>query len=350
MKICLLAPANNYHTKKMVYTLRQAGYDTVICTFHNEDLPGIKVYNLLPILKPLGKINYILAVPALKRLITTIKPDVLHAHYVSSYGVVAYLTGFHPYIISVWGTDIYNAPNNPVLRFLIQKALAGADRILSTSKTMAKHTAKFIRREIIVTPFGVDIIKFKPLGKTKSTFVIGTARALLPKYGIKYLVEAFAVFNRQIPNSELHIAGDGPQKDQLVSLAEKYNVIHKTHFLGFIQPENMAAFFASLDIFCMPSIEESESFGVAALEAQACGVPVISSNIGGLHETVIDGETGFLVPPKAPQQIVDKIMLLYNNKKLYNKITCSARKFVETNYCWEKNFEIFINIYASLVN
>lgn len=334
MKICLLAPANNPHTQKIAYILKQKGYIVNICTFHNVHLPNIEVKYFPQLIKPLGKLNYILNSKLIKEYLKKSKPDILHAHYVSSYGITGFLTGFHPFIISVWGRDIYHAPSNIFLKYFIKKALANADSVLSTSKTMAEHTKRFVKnKEIIVTPFGIDLTKFHPQETRRSRkFTVGTARILAPKYGIKYLIEAFADFTKEVSEAVLHIAGDGPQKNELVSLSNHYGLIDRVKFFGFIKSKEIPDFLSNLDIFCMPSIDESESFGVAALEAQACGLPVIASKVGGLHETVVDNKTGFLIEPRNSNEITKKLLLLYQNQRIRKQMSKQAIAFVASRY------------------
>ncbi|MGQ9817834.1 MAG: glycosyltransferase, partial [bacterium] len=273
MKICLLAPANNPHTQKIAYTLSSKGYKVVICTFHNAMLDGIVVKYFSPHYNLLGKANYLLNLPTIKNYLKEIKPDILHAHYVSSYGVVGYLTRYRPLIISVWGMDIYEATRNFFLQYMIKKSLRNADYVLSTSNTMAKRIKHFVERNIIVTPFGVNLSKFYPRPKqTTNKFIIGTARRLSPKYGLDYLIRAFSVFANMASDAELHIAGDGPQRNELITLATNLKIDSKVKFYGFVSPQLMPEFLSNLDVFVIPSISESESFGVAALEAQACGI------------------------------------------------------------------------------
>ena len=295
--------------------------------------------------------NYLLNAYLIKKYLQLINPDILHAHYVSSYGVTGFLTGFHPYVISVWGKDIYDAPKNLILKFLIKKALRNADYILSTSRTMVKQTKKFVtNKKIVVTPFGIDLTKFYPRNKKNSgRFIIGTARGLMPKYGIKYLVEAFAMFTKAVQNAELHIAGDGPQKDELISFTHELKIADVTKFWGFIVPGRIPEFLSNLDVFCMPSIDDSESFGVAALEAQACGIPVIASNVGGLPETIVDFKTGFLVPPRNPTAIAEKILFLYKNPEIRFHMGIESFNFVKTYYNWADNIKIIEQSYESLM-
>lgn len=134
----------------------------------------------------------------MKKVITEFKPDILHAHYASSYGLLGALSGFHPYIISVCGSDVFDFPNTSFLHKIVLKYnLSVADKILSTSNVMAIETSKYTNKEIIVTPFGIDLDKFKPLSvKTifnKENIVIGTITILEEKYGIEYLIRAFAI-------------------------------------------------------------------------------------------------------------------------------------------------------------
>ena len=349
MKICLLAPANSPHTQKIAYTLKQRGYKINIFTFHNARLPGIDVKYFPPLISALGKINYMLNSQLIKKFLRIIKPDILHAHYVSSYGVSGFLTHFHPFVISVWGSDIYDAPRNVLLKHLIKKALSNSDRVLSTSKTMAEQTEKFVKnKDIIVTPFGVDLTKFYQRKKKKSKkFIIGTARGLVPKYGIRCLLKAFAIFSKENPLSELHIAGEGPQKKELIRLSQNLGVSNKVKFYGYINPDNIPEFLSMLDVFCMPSVEE-ESFGVAALEAQACGIPVVASRIGGLHETILDGKTGFLVPPKDSKSIAEKFIFLYKNNETLITMANNCVNFVKQKYDWSKNFEVITKVYDDL--
>jgi glycosyltransferase involved in cell wall biosynthesis len=350
MKICLLAPASNPHTRKIAYSLTDLGYEITVCTFHGGELPGIAVKTFPPLLKPFGKINYLLSVQQIRGYLQDIKPDILHSHYVSSYGVIGALTKFSPHIVSVWGRDIYDAPRNMFHRFFIERALRDCAHIFSTSETMAIQTRKYSgQKKITVTPFGVDLAKFFPRKKRHKGFTIGIAKGLYPKYGIRFLIEAFFLSMKENSSAKLHIAGRGPQMEFLVKQCEQYGIADRVTFFGFIQPDRIPEFLGDLDIFCMPSIEESESFGVAALEAQACGIPVIASRIGGLHETVGDGKTGFLVPPKDAKALSEKIRYLYDNRERYNEMRKNCVQFVKEKYDWAKNLKIITDVYSDIL-
>jgi len=107
------------------------------------------------------KSTYLLSIVRFKRVIKKFGCDILHAHSASSYGLLGSLVNFHPYVISVWGNDVYNFPQkSSFYSNLIKYNFKRCDLILSTSKIMAKETSKYSPKGIIVTPFGIDIEKF----------------------------------------------------------------------------------------------------------------------------------------------------------------------------------------------
>jgi glycosyltransferase involved in cell wall biosynthesis len=121
-------------------------------------------------------------------------------------------------------------------------------------------------------------------------------------------------------------------------------------FVGRIPHEEVPAFMASLDIFCMPSRWESETFGVAAVEAEAMKVPVVATTVGGVPEAVRDGVTGILVPPNDPLALADAICSLLGNPDKRAKMGEAGREFVRKNYDWMENAGRMKRIYEKLLN
>jgi len=349
-KICLLAPANSIHTQKIAYSLKSYGYIVIVLTFHKANLPGVEVIYFPQIIPIIGKINYILNVFKIKKIINQLKPDILHAHYISSYGIIASLLNWHPFIVSVWGSDIFDFPKISIIhKRAIQYVLKKADIILSTSNIMAKETKKYTKKEIYVTPFGVDCNNFRPIPtlKPQNKIIIGTIKALKPKYGIEYLIKAFKILLEKYPNLplELHIGGKGYLRAKLKELSKNLSIVNRIKFLGYIPHNEVPKYFNTFSVSVSVSVSESESFGVAVLEAEACGIPVIVSNIGGLPEVVQDGKTGFVVPPRNPEETARAIEKVLLNKKRYKKLSYNAREFVLKNYSWIRTFELITNIY-----
>jgi glycosyltransferase involved in cell wall biosynthesis len=363
MKICYLADSNSIHTQKWVKYFVEKGYEISLISFSPEKIKGVKNYFIkLPFPKaisPTGsnllKLQYFLSIPKIKKLVKMIKPDILHSHWATSYGIVGSFINYHPYIVSVWGSDIYDFPYKSLFhKILIKRVLKSADKICSTSIVMSKEIAKFTNKQIVITPFGVDIKKFRPNNVIKKDdyITIGTIKALEEKYGIEYLIKAFATLRNKLPEVKLklEIYGKGSQKKYLEKLTAEFGLTHQVKFYGYIAHDIVPKKFNYFDIAVFPSIYKSESFGVAVIEAQACGVPVIVSNIGGLPEVVKNRETGIIVPPKDVNALADALFDLITNAEKRKRYSLNARKHILKNYRWVENANIMENLYLKLKN
>jgi glycosyltransferase involved in cell wall biosynthesis len=214
MKILILADPSSSHTIKWVNTLHRRGINVFLFGLSKYDQTqyddGIRIESLQTpdsIKAKLDgdflKLMYLAAFPKLKKIIRTFKPDILHAHYAASYGVIGAFTGFHPFILSVWGIDILTFPKNSVLhKKMIEYSLKKADNVLATSSYLAKETNKYTNKDILITPFGIDTEEFKPKIVDpifmEDDIVIGTIKSMERKYGIEYLIKSFSIVKKNI--------------------------------------------------------------------------------------------------------------------------------------------------------
>lgn len=219
MKICFLAPANNYHTKKWCEYFVSKGHEVHVVTFINDTIENVNVHYIDTKVQAhdsdLKKIKYLSSVRKVKKIVKDINPDIINAHYATSYGMVAALCKFN-YILSVWGSDVYNFPKKGFIHKLYFKYLIKKPKyIFSTSNAMAEELKKYTSKKIYVTPFGVKMDLFNPNKKDsryKDYFTIGTVKALKEKYGIKYIIEAAELLKKDIPNIKVVLAGSGSQE------------------------------------------------------------------------------------------------------------------------------------------
>lgn len=209
MKICFIAPANNYHTQKWCHWFRNRGHQVDVISFTEGEIEGCTVHYINSGAGVRGsdaqKLKYLFQARKVHEIVNEIKPDVINAHYATSYGTVAALAGLPPYYLSVWGSDVYDFPKKSILhRMMLQFSLNRAAYLLSTSKAMAKEASQYTRKPFTITPFGVDCELFSPdktPGKrydavnTKNgrDYVIGTVKSLSDKYGIATLLRATAL-------------------------------------------------------------------------------------------------------------------------------------------------------------
>lgn len=363
MKICFIAPADNYHTIKWSTWFCKHGHQVHIVSFTKGSIDGCMVHFVDSGADVHGgdgqKLKYLLQAPKVHRIVKAIRPDIINVHYATSCGTVAALANLPPYILSVWGSDVYDFPRKSVLhKLMLQFSLRKAALLFSTSVAMAQEASKYTKKKFEITPFGVDCELFSP-DKTRKKqydevdtkngrdFVIGTVKSLSDKYGITTLLHATALLKNEHPEIpvQLRIAGKGPQEKEYKELAMKLGIESITHWLGFISQEQAAVEWANMDCAIIPS--ESESFGVSAVEAQACGTPVIISDIPGLMEATKPGITSVVVRRKNPEQLAKVMRNIYTDEGKRKLMGEKGRKFVCETYELNRCFENIQGIYSN---
>lgn len=361
MKICFLSDINSSHTHKWLNFFLEKGYELHVISLRKGTFEGVTVHSLdidESVAKSntiLNKLSYMKKIKEVRALVREIKPDILHAHYASSYGLLGSLTNYHPYVISVWGSDVYDFPKSSlVCKNVLKYNLKKADFILSTSHVMKKETELYTNKHIDVTPFGVNIDLFKPADNPirSDDIIIGTVKTLEDKYGIEYLVRAFGVVCNDLNDYslKLRIAGTGSQEVFLKGLCKELKIEDKVEFLGFINQTRVIEEFKNLDIAVFPSTLDSESFGVAAVEAEACGKPVIVSDCDGLMESTKPNETSLVVKKRDYIDLADKLKILIQDESLRKEMGVKARKYVVDNYNLTDNFNCVDNLYKDILN
>lgn len=358
-----MSDANSNHTIRWAKALSQQGINVGLWSLaapaldSYEDSPRLTIGHAGISQKRegvLGKARYLTAFNSLKRFLKDFRPDIVHAHYASSYGLLGRLTGFHPYVISVWGTDVYKFPNtNFIFRNILVNNLRKADCVLSTSYAMASEAKKYTDKEILITPFGIETDNFINNGirgrSATKPFVFGTIKSLEKVYGIEYLIKAFALFTVRNgkDNVLLYIVGGGSQEEYLKKLAKSEGIDQICVFVGKIPYSQVPEYHSKFDVAVF--LSEYESFGVSAIEASATGIPVIVSDVGGLPEVVVDGQTGIIVPAKDAESAADAMEKLFKDAALRENMGIQGRARVGHLYNWKDNVNRMIQIYNKIV-
>ena len=356
MKICFVGPANNAHIIKWCKWFVANGHEIHVISFTPGEIKKVKVHFIDIGVDTNGndfqKIKYLFTGKQIKTIINNYKPDIVNVHYASSYGVAVAFSGIKGYVLSVWGSDIYEFPKKSFIhRALLKYSLGKAGHLLSTSKAMKNEAAKYTNRNFDITPFGVDVELFDPGKRTRETctpFTIGTVKGLADKYGIRDILEAAAILKKQgdIP-LELRIAGRGPQEEEYRCLADRLGIADITVWLGYISQEEAAAEWANMDAAVIPSIQES--FGVSALEAQASGTAVIISDVPGLMEATKPGETSIVVKRNRPDAIADAVRKLFHDEALRDRLAANGIDYVRSNYEINSCFRKIQDIYEDII-
>lgn len=363
MKIVLLSGASSIHTVRWANGLSAVGHQVYVISQHpivDAFDPGVIVHEF-----PFrGSLGYFTMVPGVRKLLKLIKPDVVNAHYASGYGTTARLVNYHPWVMSVWGSDVYDFPyKSPLHKWLVTENLKAADAVASTSSCMAVKTRLLLPElhDISITPFGVDMDAYPYEALTRADqdgqITIGTVKTLSSKYGVDTLIEAFSILLGELENRDpdtaaklvLRLVGGGPQTRELQILVEKLKIVDRVVFVGQVPHSQVPLELSKLDIYVALSRLDSESFGVAIIEAGAAGRPVVVSDAGGLPEVTVHEKTGLVVPRDNPQAAAKAIMTLIDDRKLREQMGKAGREHVESHYSWPVCVETMLDVYRGKV-
>jgi glycosyltransferase involved in cell wall biosynthesis len=279
-------------------------------------------------------------------------PDVVHAHFWMS-GLAA-LAGAGPLGIPVVQT--FHAlgvvksrqqgakDTSPAGRVRAEAMIANSvDKVVATASDETFELTRFgvHHSKLTVIPCGVDLGQFTDTGprapRSERRRVLSVGR-LVERKGFGNLIEAIA----DVPDAELLIAGGPPAADlaydpeavRLRGVADKLGVGDRVHLLGAVGRADMPALIRSADLVaCTPWYEP---FGMTALEAMACGVPVVASGVGGLTDTVIDGVTGVHVPPRRPDRLAEVLTALLDDDALRAAFGAASITRAHLRYSWDR--------------
>jgi D-inositol-3-phosphate glycosyltransferase len=295
------------------------------------------------------------------------RPDVAHSHFwMSGVATVAAAEAFELPIVHTYhalGVEkqryLGKADTSPATRLSEEAKIArGVDCIVATSRAeIAELQAMGASLgAICVIPCGVDVEQFSPRGirevKTSNLLRIVTVSRLVPRKGVDTIIESLAA----IPDAELIIAGGGeagsfdgdPEMQRLLAVAAHCGVAERISFRGPIERRRVAELLRSSDIaVCTPWYEP---FGMVALEAMSCAVPIVASRVGGLQDTVVDGVTGFHVAPRSPSQLADAVRRLQADKRLRRAFGRAARERATTRYSWSNVASQTLGVYRSVID
>lgn len=289
-------------------------------------------------------LRYGLSLPATRQLLRAIRPNLVHAHYAWGYGLLGALASPAPLVVSLWGSDLLgSAGRSPLHAQAMKFVLRRADHVCATSRYMAVEAARYTTKDVIVTPFGVDCELFRPRTSSASRHLtIGMVKLLTPGSGVGILLQAAS--RLAIPRPRLLVVGRAETR-LWEDAARALGIADTAFFTGNVPPAQVPRLLQEMDVYVAPSTHR-EGFGVAVLEAQACGLPVVASRIGGLPETVSDEVTGLLVPPGDVGALAAALDMLSRDERRRAEMGAAAREFVRNHFSWEKAASLMDEVYA----
>ncbi|MBV6464974.1 MAG: N-acetyl-alpha-D-glucosaminyl L-malate synthase [Anaerolineales bacterium] len=291
--------------------------------------------------------------------------DILHAYFLPQAGFVAAYAGKYlgtPSVVSIRGNDIERAAFDPAKFSHVMYALQHASAVTTNASTLARKAKAFVEREIFLIPNGIDTELFKSMarnetlaemlglgGKTKEerSAVIGFAGELREKKGLRALLSGYAQAAKSRPASLLIVGEvrDGEDKKFFDEFKSANSQLPIT-VTGPVPHEDMPAYYALMDVLVHPSLRDG--MPNAALEAMACGLPVIATPVGGILDALEDGENGVLVNVNDAAALAGKIVELLDDPQKRAGLGQRARETVVEKFGLEAELRANLRVYESL--
>ena len=299
--------------------------------FHEVNVPDYPLFKYQP---------YELALSSrLVDVIQNAQIDVLHVHYAIPHAYAAYMAkkmlldeGIQiPIVTTLHGTDITLVGSHPFYRPAVTFSINHSDRVTAVSESLRQDTLRLfdIKTKIEVVPNFIDIEKIESVGKPCERSLLAQKEEKILTHisnfrPLKRIMDVIGIFERLNPEipCKLMMVGEGPEKVNAIDYVEKKGLENKILFLG--NSNEIDKILCYSDLFLLPS--EKESFGLSALEAMAHGVPVISSDAGGISEVNKNGYSGFLAPIGAVDSMYAKARELLLNDELHTKFKKQAKQ------------------------
>ena len=295
----------------------------------------------------------------IRMLVRKINPDILHAHFISGVAFFGALSGFRPFVVSAWGSDILiGAKRSRLRRFIVKYVLKKADLITCD----AEHMREAMRRlgatpkKISIVNFGVDTRKFSPkrrseklrkkLGIHNSPTVI-SLRNLEPLYDVETFIKSIPMVLKEVPETKFVIAGRGSEEMRLKKLAKSLDVSDSISFVGWIPHDKLPRYLASADVYVSTSLSEG-GISVSTLEAMACELAPVVTEVGDNTKWIKNGENGFVVAPSDLDELAEKIIYLLKRETIRKEFGKKNRRIVKERAEYENEMTKMENLYNEL--
>jgi L-malate glycosyltransferase len=320
--------------------------------FHRVETPSYPLFREPQYLLSLA--NKIVQVSRDERL------DVVHAHYAIPHATAAYLaqqilaathkTCVPRVITTLHGTDITLLGSDRSYSEIVAFSIDESNRVTAVSESLRNDTYRelAVQSDIKVIPNFVDcsIYKRRNMAALRAQLAPGGERVLIhvsnfrPVKRVQAVIEIFARVRAHVP-VRLLMVGDGPELAGALRLARSLEIADHVEFLG--EQDQVVQLLSASDAFLLPSSQES--FGLAALEAMACEVPVVASRVGGLPEVIEDGRTGFLHAPADLDGMAHSTLRLVTDASLHVRMAEAARRSARERFCDDKIVPIYESLY-----
>jgi len=314
-------------------------------SFHEVDLFSYPLFERVPCCYSLALVS------KLVEIIKSYGLDIVQAHYAVPNAMSAYLAKKICHesvkmVTTLHGTDSYLVGRHPSYKEVTQFSMQQSDALTAVSEYLKQRTmAEFeISKEIKVIPNFVDPERFRPIKRDQKRKIICHSSNFRSIKRIPDIIKAFSIISEET-DCTLSLIGDGPERPGAEKIAKDLGIWDNIEFLGNVS--EVQEILGKSDLFLLPS--EDESFGLAALEAMSCEVPVVASNVGGLKELISHGADGYLAKVGDVEALAQYSLKILRDSKLQERLGRNARQKVLENYTPNKIVPTYEDVYKEIL-
>jgi glycosyltransferase involved in cell wall biosynthesis len=369
MKIIYFSQDYTVHDRRFLTKLAQSSHEIWYLRLETSPTPmetlpipsGIKIVdwmgNRTYRLQGLNKLKLFLD---FRRIVRQLQPDLIHAGPVQTCGFFVALTGFKPFLLMSWGSDILFTPGKNMINLLITKfTINRASMILCDCAAVQngiRELADYPQDRIIILPWGVDLNKFRPapsriklrekLNWQNNKVVIST-RSFEPLYGIEILLQTASIVIGKKPDVRFIVVGDGSLRPQVEDFIAKHHLKHIVYLTGRVPHDLLPDYFNEADLYVSSSYSDGTS--ASLLEAMACGLPVVVSDFPSNREWISPGINGCLASIGDAQAFSSAIIEVLERENNARDMKEANLLTVQQKADWNKNSNLLIETYEGLL-
>lgn len=343
--LCLLGHAPSIHLQRWALAMLDRGFRVSVISAEPHALPGVPVH----VLPPAGRLGWFGRVPALRRLVAELAPDLVHGHYVTSYGMLAASCGRTPLVLTAWGSDILVSPRaSRLVHALTGWTLRRAALITADSRDVLEAIASYRPRARLEEIFwGADTERFVPWPPERKPvgFHVASLRAWEPNYRIERIVDALAELRRSGP-ATLHLFGGGSGEAALRAQVARLGLADAVVWHGKVDAAALPTLMAACHVSV--SVPASDATSVSLLESMACGLPVIVSDLPANLQWV-SGEGGAIVDGHDAHAIARALAALRDDPARAAVLGAHNREVIEARASSRAQMDRMAALYRALL-
>jgi len=353
LRLLFLADGESVHTKRFLSYFVNKGYDIHLVTSTAKPIRGVNIHELkFSLARNSGLFAYAsfpLRILSISKTIKKINPDILHAHYILNYGFCGVLSGFHPFVLSVLGSDLTRSHN---IKKLVAKYVIACSDVID-GFVLRERLIKLgcDSNKIFPYSWGVNTDTFSPRVRqnnlAKNEYSVICPRYWKPMYSVETFIRAIPLVQKTMQNVKFVLVGGGELENNLKELSRELSVYDDIEWIGLVPEDEMPKYLANADI-CVDTFPRYVGIGQTTRQAMSCGTPCMITKSLDNPNAEMDFEC-LTYKPRDYQDLAEKLVFLLNRESLRRTMGENSRKYALEFFDENKNMKLMENVYHNLV-